>query len=79
MAVNGRCISNYELDESSSACICPENKPFNTGSKCVSCYLVNYWSNDENQCKSCDDGMYYNWRNKDCEYCPIDKPVVIGY
>ena len=23
--------------------------------------------------------MYYNWRNKDCEYCPYDKPVVIGY
>jgi hypothetical protein len=45
----------------------------------VSCYLPKYWSHKTKECKACPEGTIYDIDKKICDYCPSDKPVIIGY
>ena len=40
-------------------CICPEEKPFFDGEKCLSCLRPNYWNKTALECKSCPAGSVY--------------------
>ena len=41
-------------DNVKKICECPKTAPFYTGSRCVACYLPQYWNYDTKACEWCD-------------------------
>ena len=70
------CDSGKVYNPATKHCGCPRDKPFFTGSECISCYLPQYWNHDTRACEWCKDNFVYNIHSKKCEACPEDRPVT---
>jgi hypothetical protein len=66
------CPNGTTFDVNTYTCLytsCPPSQPFWDGSKCVSCYLPQYWNYQVNSCTNCPAGTNYDIEVNQCVVC----------
>lgn len=69
--MNHTCPAGQVYNSTTNQCECPKYAPFFDGSKCLACYLPNYWDTFSLKCLTCPSGQFYNLTSKLCVYCPV--------
>ena len=55
--------------------MCPEDLPYDTGAKCISCTSPSFFNIEKKNCDICTDGKIYNKFLHKCQECPTVAPI----